>query len=1846
MGDESSAESGGGTKPDANNSQGRQGGRHGKGKKKNNANAYASDKEKAFAGQSDKIGVFTAQPNHGARASGTAQYTETHKSIVTYAADAYNSRCSKSIAKGKLILPTKPDENDYVTNVKDKDGAEVSTLTEAGKVRYTKACERWEKQVEEIKESLRCVYQIVWNNCDPTVQATLKEAEDFDDMDDEMDVLELLARIKSLTFKGTATTDPIYSIVMMMKEVFTTRQGKKMTVSKFNDDFTSIIKAADGMFGGTGKFLAIFDSLLTTVIATENGETVTGDNAINDDKQKEYAKQGRDRMAAMMFTLGTDRSRYGDTVDQMQQDFLKGNNSYPNKQTAAYTLFRNVKVKNSQPRYQDRDDDGHQFNVNGEESGGSGAGNRLCFRCGRPGHIAAKCSEAKHVDGNVLHTMGEVAEESSPPADDGIDDDVPDDGSVEVSGTAAEDFLFCSVGNQALMLYQSGFSANSTNSRGGIPDTWILLDSQSSIDVFCNSKLLRGIYKSKATLTIRCNAGVRTTSMRGYLPNYGWVWYYSAGIANILSLSRVKQQFRVTYDSANGNCFQVHKNDGEILNFHEGPRRLYYHDMRNRSTEQCLLVNTVANNLKHFSAQDVDRAKKAHKLQVIIGRPSNEDYNWYIKENFIKDCPVTNRDIRTAKFIWGERERGDLQGKTPWRKPRQIRVDHTNIPPQIMQHYRDITLCVDVMKVATVPFLMTICKHIKFGSAGRLLDMTNETIIKHFKKIVGAYSIRGFKVTIMIGDGQFESMRGEICDLGVHLHVVANNDHVPDNERFIRTIKERVRCDWAIMPFKHVPPSVVAQLVYRAVFWRNAFPLKTGISRTLSPGEIILNRKVSFTSHCKLVPFQYVHTHEEHDNSMTPRTVGAIAFKPTGDGSAHVFISLQTGRALTRSNWTELPLPDDAIDRMHTLARRARAATTLTFTNRDNIDLDTLYADLDRDEDDLPLTALTAGVADDDTDDEDDEDFEPTSDSESNSESNSDDDDDSGSEDENDDDDDNEDGESAGVQLEQEDKESTGVQLEHENEQSEGVQSAGVHLNEENNDEERSDADECLGDDEDDQPDNDVAAEGGETPADESNLRRSARPTRGMNSKFDDYVMVASGTINVVSPAEFRKGGQMMSESTNLLSPSMFSRGAIDVATATGMLRKGTGRKPTQVACNVFATCGDELRDDDQILLLNINAGSNNGYDESVMAQTDAEWMFLTQHLGWGEGLKGDKHGIEQEEEYLFTTDQMNWKKGLKVFGEKGEEAIQKELQQIHDMEGFQPKHWYELTKEERADALKYLMYLKEKRDGRIKGRGCADGRKQRAYIPKAEASSPTATLMGIMLTCMIDAYEKRDVATVDIPGAFLQTKVPKDDRDIHVVLDGRMAELLAKISPEDYQKFVHQYRGQSHIYCKLNVSLYGTLKAALLFWKKLSGYLKEQGFTVNPYDWCVANKIVNGKTCTIVWHVDDLKISHADSSVVDDVIESLRSEFGKVGELTVNRGKVHEYLGMELDFSDENSFTVSMEKYFDEVLKDLPEDMDGTAVSPAAEHLFKTRDDVAKLDEERAALFHRVTAQLLFASQRARPDLRTAVSFLTKRVQSPDEDDYKKLARAIKYVRRTKFLRLKVEAHRLDKNHWFIDGAFAVHPDMKSHTGAYMTFGKGMVNGTSSAQKINTTSSTEAEVVAVHDNMPAILWTRYFMEAQGYPMKPSVVHQDNQSAILLGTNGKGSSGKRTRHMNIRYFFVADVQERKQITMEYCPTDEMIGDFFTKPLQGAKFRRFRNIIMNITEDENGPVDIDEIMEIHYKKMEARLEHTGIEPKDKKCDASLTEVSQECVGRKIQDNDRTMSWADAVKSGKQ
>jgi hypothetical protein len=246
---------------------------------------------------------------------------------------------------------------------------------------------------------------------------------------------------------------------------------------------------------------------------------------------------------------------------------------------------------------------------------------------------------------------------------------------------------------------------------------------------------------------------------------------------------------------------------------------------------------------------------------------------------------------------------------------------------------------------------------------------------------------------------------------------------------------------------------------------------------------------------------------------------------------------------------------------------------------------------------------------------------------------------------------------------------------------------------------------------------------------------------------------------------------------------------------------------------------------------------------------------------------------------------------------------------------------------------------------------------------------------------------------------------------------------------------------------------------------------------------------------------------------------------------------------------------------------------MTGTSATPAANHLFTVNPDCDKLNEFDVALYHHLTAKLLYLSKRTRPDLLLAVSFLTKRVINPDVDDWKKLGRCPLYLSSTKHLPFVLGADNTGMVPWWVDASFAAHPNMRSHTGATMSLGVGCLYSILRMQKLNTRRSTESELVGINDAMLLIFWTRNFLIGQGFHVADNVVYQDNQSAMLLENNGKMSSSKRTRHLDICYFFVTDNIHKKHLCVEYCPTDDMIGDFFTKPLQGSKFRSLRDIIL-------------------------------------------------------------------------
>ena len=150
---------------------------------------------------------------------------------------------------------------------------------------------------------------------------------------------------------------------------------------------------------------------------------------------------------------------------------------------------------------------------------------------------------------------------------------------------------------------------------------------------------------------------------------------------------------------------------------------------------------------------------------------------------------------------------------------------------------------------------------------------------------------------------------------------------------------------------------------------------------------------------------------------------------------------------------------------------------------------------------------------------------------------------------------------------------------------------------------------------------------------------------------------------------------------------------------------------------------------------------------------------------------------------------------------------------------------------------------------------------------------------------------------------------------------------------------------------------------------------------------------------------------------------------------------------------------------------------------------------------------------------------------------------------------------------------HWYVDASFATHQDMRGHTGGALTMGIGCPMVQSTKAKCNTHSSTISELVAVDEMLAQILWTRLFMKEQGIKVSDNIWYQDNKSAILLEKNGRASSSKRTKHIEIRYYYVVDRIAKGDLTVVWCPTEKMITDFLTKPLQGRMFIQFRNVLM-------------------------------------------------------------------------
>jgi hypothetical protein len=254
----------------------------------------------------------------------------------------------------------------------------------------------------------------------------------------------------------------------------------------------------------------------------------------------------------------------------------------------------------------------------------------------------------------------------------------------------------------------------------------------------------------------------------------------------------------------------------------------------------------------------------------------------------------------------------------------------------------------------------------------------------------------------------------------------------------------------------------------------------------------------------------------------------------------------------------------------------------------------------------------------------------------------------------------------------------------------------------------------------------------------------------------------------------------------------------------------------------------------------------------------------------------------------------------------------------------------------------------------------------------------------------------------------------------------------------------------------------------------------------------------------------------------------------------------------------------VDMAGYINKILKDRDDLRSST--TPAGQSLMENSETSPLLDDKRQKIFHADVAKALFLAKRVMFQIMPAISVLAGRVNKATQEDQNKLDKVYGYLSSNRAAVLRFKCGGTLEPCMYVDASWAIHDDRHGRTGIVVMLAGCCVGAWTFKQRIITLSSTESEIVALSDGVKHIMWYRQWLTAQGFSIGPTKVFQDNEAVIQLIKNERRAN-QRTRHLDVRLFYPRDLEIAGHIQLVWCPTDIMIADLMTKPLQGALFRR-------------------------------------------------------------------------------
>ena len=537
----------------------------------------------------------------------------------------------------------------------------------------------------------------------------------------------------------------------------------------------------------------------------------------------------------------------------------------------------------------------------------------------------------------------------------------------------------------------------------------------------------------------------------------------------------------------------------------------------------------------------------------------------------------------------------------------------------------------------------------------------------------------------------------------------------------------------------------------------------------------------------------------------------------------------------------------------------------------------------------------------------------------------------------------------------------------------------------------------------------------------------------------------------------------------------------------------------------------------------------------------------------------------------------MTSKQAVQKLGDDASESIKAELAQLVAMKTFTPVRLTLDEQRKKGAFIKSKMFVKEKLlpngdidkiKSRLVGRGDMQARED---YGDEDLSATTSDLSSVLIASGIAAHEHRKVATLDFTSAYLNASMDPNAPQVVMKVDATCTSCLIAIDPS-YSEYVTK---SGEVFVKLNRCLYGCIESAKRWQNHLTGTLTSLGFTSNPQDTCVFNMIgASGHQITIVVYVDDLLITCISHLDIETVVNGLKKVYPQVKH---EIGTVHNYLGMTIDFTVSGTASITMDGMVrDIVATSGTKDLDKKSSSPTRDNLFTIDPDEEPVAEPDRQTFHSTVQKTAYVAKRVRPECLAAISFLQTRVTKATPSDIYKLDQVIRYLHQSpnRGIRIKPGAAGIVIR-TFADSSYGVHWDGKSHSGLCIHLGDhGCVHASSKRQTIVTKSSTEAELVCASDSGNQVLHLRQFLINQGYPPMPAVMFQDNMSTIALIEKGMSTS-TRSRHINVRYFWLRERIDEQEISIVHIGTKCMgSANILTKPVMGAQFEEERMQLTN------------------------------------------------------------------------